>query len=68
VFIGHGSRDQVIAVDFGRRARAALEAAHAVVEYDESDGGHAVEGERAARAARWIARTLELAGSAAGAD
>jgi len=68
VFIGHGSRDEVIAVDFGRRARAALEAAGAVVEYEESDGGHAVEGERAARAARWIARTLELAGSAGGAD
>jgi phospholipase/carboxylesterase len=69
VFIGHGSRDEVIAVDFGRGARAALEAAGAVVEYDESTGGHAVGAERAARAARWIARILGLErGSAGGAD
>lgn len=43
VAIGHGTHDQVIRVDWSRRARALLEAAGADVLYRESPLPHAVD-------------------------
>jgi phospholipase/carboxylesterase len=68
VFIGHGNGDKVIAVQFGRAAREALERNGARVEYDEADGGHEVGPTRVAKAAAWLAATLAPAPSLADGD
>jgi predicted esterase len=41
--MGHGVYDDIISVDFGRAARARLEAAGAVVTYRESPMPHAID-------------------------
>jgi phospholipase/carboxylesterase len=43
VAIGHGTLDPVIGVDFGRRARALLEAGGLDVRYQESPMGHSID-------------------------
>jgi phospholipase/carboxylesterase len=43
VAIGHGTHDSVIGVEFGRRARALLEAAGADVRYRESPMAHSID-------------------------
>ena len=60
VFIAHGRRDPVIAVDFGRQARDLAEAGGLAVEYHEGDGGHEIDPAHVAPAVDWIGRTLGL--------
>jgi phospholipase/carboxylesterase len=55
VFIAHGRRDPVIGVDFARHARDLL----VDVQYHEGDQGHWIERTDVARAANWLATTLE---------
>jgi phospholipase/carboxylesterase len=68
VFIAHGRRDQVIDVEFARRARRQLEAAGLAVDYHESDAGHHIDPREIPAAAAWLAETLpvEIGGSGAG--
>ncbi len=58
VFIAHGRRDQVIDVEFARRARALLEGAGLPVEYHESEAGHHIDPRELPAAAAWLQRTL----------
>jgi phospholipase/carboxylesterase len=55
VAIGHGTFDQVIPVEFGRRARTLLEDAGADVLYRESPLPHAIDPRFLAEVARWLA-------------
>ena len=64
VAIGHGTFDPVISVEWGRRARAALEAAGAEVLYREYPLPHAVEPGYLAELAPWIAEGLAARSSA----
>ena len=54
VFIAHGRRDQVIKVEFARRAGALLAAGGLLVEYHETDGGHSIDPADLPAAARWL--------------
>jgi phospholipase/carboxylesterase len=58
VAIGHGTLDPVISVEWGRRARALLEAAGADVLYREYPLPHAVEPGFLAELVPWIASAL----------
>jgi phospholipase/carboxylesterase len=58
VLIGHGRRDPVIDVRFGRRARELLEGAGLNVDYRESDGGHNIDPGDIRRAAGWLETVL----------
>jgi phospholipase/carboxylesterase len=58
VFIAHGRRDPVIAIEFGRRARDLLNAGGLDVSYHESDLGHQIDAPAVVAAARWLAATL----------
>jgi phospholipase/carboxylesterase len=55
-FIAHGRRDQTIAVEFARRARALLEGGGIEVEYHETDAGHQVDPAYLPAAIDWLAR------------
>jgi phospholipase/carboxylesterase len=66
VAIGHGTFDPIISVEWGRRARAALEAAGAEVLYREYPLPHAVDPAFLAELAPWIATSLAARSSAAG--
>jgi phospholipase/carboxylesterase len=66
VAIGHGTFDPVISVEWGRRARSALEAAGADVLYREYPLPHAVEPGFLAELAPWIAAGLAARSSATG--
>jgi phospholipase/carboxylesterase len=57
-FIAHGRRDQIIDVDFARRARDLLEAGGLEVEYRESDVGHQIDPGCLPPAARWLTAAL----------
>ena len=57
-FIAHGRRDQVIDVEFARRARDLLLAANIDVEYHESDAAHQIDPSHIPTAQAWLARTL----------
>jgi phospholipase/carboxylesterase len=61
VAIGHGSYDPVIPVDFGRRARAVLEAAGADVLYRESPVAHTIDPELLVELRGWIAGRITQA-------
>jgi phospholipase/carboxylesterase len=65
VAIGHGLYDEVISVDFGRRARAVLEAAGADVLYREYPLPHAVDPGFLQELAPWIAQAVEQAAARA---
>jgi phospholipase/carboxylesterase len=56
--IGHGARDPVIGVEWGRDARDQLEASGAEVLYAEHDGGHHVDPRFMAELPGWVRETL----------
>ncbi|MGH3142593.1 MAG: alpha/beta hydrolase, partial [Gaiellales bacterium] len=58
VFIAHGRRDPVIAVEFARRARERLEAGGLEVEYHESDAAHHIDPADVPAAVSWLARAV----------
>jgi phospholipase/carboxylesterase len=58
VFIAHGRRDPIMAVDFARRARETLEAGGVGVEYHESDAGHHIDPAHVPAAIDWLRTTL----------
>ncbi len=58
VFVAHGRADPIVGVDFARTASRVLADAGMDVEYREFDGGHWIEPELAAVAARWVASTV----------
>ena len=64
VAIGHGTYDPIIPVEFGRSARAALEAAGADVTYRESPLPHAIDPRYAAELAGWVEQRLRPAPAA----
>ncbi len=55
VFIGHGSADPVIGVEWGRDARDRLQAAAADVTYRESPMGHGIDPRVMAELPDWVA-------------
>ena len=55
VFIAHGRRDPIMAIDFARRAKTLLEAGGLPVEYHESDAGHEIDPSHLAAATDWLA-------------
>jgi phospholipase/carboxylesterase len=59
VFIAHGERDQVIAVDFARRAAAQLREGGLQVDYHESLAGHHIDPRGIPLAGAWLEKTLE---------
>ncbi len=61
VAIGHGTYDPVIPVEFGRRAKEALEGAGADVTYRESPLPHAIDPGFAHELAAWVDRALRQA-------
>jgi phospholipase/carboxylesterase len=62
VAIGHGTLDPVISVEWGRRARQALEAAGAEVLYREYPLPHAVDPRFLAELAPWVSSALYVTG------
>jgi len=58
VLIAHGSLDEVVPVNFARRARHVLEEAGLDVEYHEYAMGHQVAGEEAAAARAFLTRVF----------
>jgi phospholipase/carboxylesterase len=58
VFVAHGRNDQVMDVEFARRAAALLEAAGLPVSYHESDAGHHIDPAHLRRAVSWVGETL----------
>jgi phospholipase/carboxylesterase len=58
VFIAHGRRDPIMAVDFGRQARELLEGGGLDVEYHESDAAHHIDPAHVPVAVDWLAATL----------
>ncbi len=58
VFIAHGTRDPVIAVDFAHHARTTLAAAGLEVSYHESETGHHIDPRHAVAAKDWLENTL----------
>jgi phospholipase/carboxylesterase len=58
VAIGHGTHDPVIGVEFGRRARALLEAAGADVRYRESPMAHSIDPEYLSELQGWLEDVL----------
>ena len=61
VFIAHGRHDAVMEVGFARRAREALEAGGARVDYHESDAGHFIDPAHVAPAREFLGRALGAA-------
>jgi phospholipase/carboxylesterase len=58
VFIAHGTRDQVIGVDFARAAAEQLREAGLPVEYHESEAGHHIDPRVIPAAGAWLKDTL----------
>jgi phospholipase/carboxylesterase len=58
VAIGHGTRDQIISVDFARAARERLEAAGADVTYHESEIPHTIDPRFLASLTDWVERVV----------
>jgi phospholipase/carboxylesterase len=54
VFIAHGTADQVIPVEFARRARTVLTDAGLAVDYHESEAGHHIDPRGLPDAAQWL--------------
>jgi phospholipase/carboxylesterase len=57
-FIAHGRHDQVMAVDFARRARDLLEAGGLPVSYHESDAGHHIDPAHVPAMVDWLREAL----------
>ena len=64
VAIGHGTLDNVIGVEWGRRARAALEEAGADVLYRETPMFHQIDPEFMRDVAGWLRTVLDPAATA----
>jgi phospholipase/carboxylesterase len=62
VSIGHGTLDPVIGVEWGRQARALLEAAGAEVLYRESPMFHQIDPGFVAEVAAWLKRVIPARG------
>ena len=60
IALAHGTLDQVIPVEFARRARARLEAVGAEVVYRESPIGHAIDPDFLDQLGPWLAAALAL--------
>lgn len=58
VFIAHGRQDPVIGVEFGRRARALLEANGLPVTYVESDVAHQIDPAHIPAAVSWLNQVI----------
>ncbi|HWD69316.1 MAG TPA: phospholipase [Solirubrobacteraceae bacterium] len=58
VFIAHGRRDPIIAVNFARHADELLGAGGIDVEYHESDAGHHIDPAHLPAAIGWLSGTL----------
>ncbi len=58
VFIAHGRRDPVIAIEFARHARDLLRAGGLDVEYHESDAAHHIDPAHIPAAIGWLERAL----------
>ncbi|HEU4707165.1 MAG TPA: phospholipase [Solirubrobacterales bacterium] len=58
VFLSHGRRDPVIAVEFAERARDLLSGAGLDVTYRESELGHQIDPAHLREAATWLGETL----------
>jgi phospholipase/carboxylesterase len=58
VAIGHGTRDPIISVDFGRAARRRLEEAGADVTYHESEIPHTIDPRFLGGLQRWVEAAL----------
>ena len=61
VFIAHGRRDPIMAVDFARSAREQLEAGGLDVSYHESDAAHHIDPAHVPAAIEWLGTTLGVA-------
>ena len=61
VAIGHGTLDNVIGVEWGRRARALLEEAGAEVLYRETPMFHQIDPEFVGEIAEWLPRAVHPA-------
>jgi phospholipase/carboxylesterase len=57
-FIAHGTRDQVISVDFARAGAEQLRKAGLPVEYHESEAGHHIDPRAIPAAGAWLKDTL----------
>jgi phospholipase/carboxylesterase len=64
VAVGHGTHDPIIAVGFGREAKARLEQVGAVLTYRESPMPHTVDPGYLHELAEWMTRTVPPAASA----
>ncbi len=62
-FVAHGRNDQVMDVEFARRATALLEGGGLPVEYHESDAAHHIDPAHVPAAVRWVAETLPVEAS-----
>ncbi|MDO8185248.1 phospholipase [Conexibacter sp. JD483] len=62
-FVAHGRNDQVMDVEFARRATALLGAGGLPVEYHESDAAHHIDPAHVPAAVRWVAETLPVEAS-----
>lgn len=58
VFIAHGRQDQVMDVEFARRAHSLLSAGGLEVEYHEDDYGHQINPAHLPAALNWLSQTL----------
>jgi phospholipase/carboxylesterase len=58
VFVAHGRRDPIMAVDFARKARELLEAGGVEVDYHESDAAHHIDPEHVPPAVEWLREVL----------
>jgi phospholipase/carboxylesterase len=65
VFIAHGRRDAVIAVDFARKAERVLREGGLSVEYHETEAGHHIDPRELPVAGAWLQRTLAPAAGGA---
>jgi phospholipase/carboxylesterase len=66
VFIAHGRGDEIIPIDFARRAHEQLLAGGLEVDYHESEVGHQIDAANLTAGANWLALTLGFDHSAHG--
>ncbi|MGI9095329.1 MAG: alpha/beta hydrolase [Thermoleophilaceae bacterium] len=57
-FVAHGRRDQIMAVDFARKAKALPEAGGIEVDYHESEAAHHIDPEHVRAAVEWLRGVL----------
>jgi phospholipase/carboxylesterase len=62
VFVAHGTRDQVIGVEFARAAVERLRDAGLAVEYHESEAAHHIDPREIPNAGTWLDATLPSTG------